>query len=82
MGRGPLQNQPLSRNGQGHQPPGNLESGPLDGLTCIHQRIHCTATPDATEGINELDRIAISHFLDTLGEIAMAIARRKRQLDP
>ena len=52
---------------------------PQNGLTCIHRRIHCAATPGATEPDNEdeLDCIAINHFLDTLAEVALAIARRK-----
>ena len=48
-----------------------------DGLTPIHRRIHCAATPDTTETDNELDDIAIDHFLDALAEVALAIARRK-----
>ncbi len=53
-------------------------------LTCIHQRIHWTATeepePDreSREELNELD---ITNFLDTLVEIALAVARRRQGLD-
>ena len=82
MGRGPLHCQPLSSNGQGGQSPGNLESGSLDGLTCIPQRIHCTATPDTNRDENELDRIAIDTFLDTIADIALAVARRRQQVEP
>ncbi len=61
------------------------ESGLENGLTPIHGRIHCAATPDTTEpeneNENELDGIAIDHFLDTLAEVAMAVARRRQQLD-
>ena len=59
------------------------ESGGENGLTPIHGRIHCAATPDTTEPEpeNELDRIAIDHFLDTLAEVAIAVARRRHQLD-
>jgi hypothetical protein len=53
------------------------ESGREKGLTCIPGSIHCGATPDTTEAGNELDQIAISHFLDTLAEIAVAVARRR-----
>ena len=59
-----------------------LESRLVD-LTSIPRRIHCAAT-DATgkhEKVNELDRITIDHFLDTLAEVALAIARRREQLD-
>ena len=55
-------------------------SGAPDALT----RIHCAATPDASEhdeDETELDRIAIDNLLDTLAEVASAIARRRKQLD-
>ena len=48
-------------------------------LTSIHTRIHCVATQDTSDGVDELDRIEIDNFLDTLAEIAMAIAKRKEQ---
>ena len=57
------------------------ESGGVNGLTPIHRRIHCGATPDTTEPDNELDRIAINNFLGTVAEVAIAIARRREQLD-
>ncbi len=59
------------------------ESGGVNGLTPIHGRIHCAATPDTydEQNGNELDQIAIDHFLDTLAEVALAIARRTEQLD-
>ena len=59
-------------------------SGAPDALTRIHGRIHCAATPDATEHDEhetELDRIAIDNLLDTLAEVALAIVRRREQLD-
>ena len=59
-------------------------SGAPDALTRIHRRIHCAATPDASEygeDETELDRIAIDNLLDTLAEVALAIARRREQLD-
>ena len=55
-------------------------SGAPDALTGIH----CAATPDASEygeHETELDRIAIDNLLDTLAEVALAIARRREQLD-
>ena len=58
---------------------GPEESGGVDGLTPIHGRIHCGATPDITE-VDELGLIAIDHFIDTLAEVATAIARRRKQL--
>ena len=57
------------------------ESGDVERLTPIHERIHCAATPDTNEPENELDSIAINNFLDILAEIAQAIARRRQQLD-
>ena len=65
----------------GVSPP--VESGGVNGLTPIHGRIHCAATPDTNKDQleNELDQIAIDHFLDTLAEIVLAIARRREQLD-
>ena len=53
------------------------ESGPLNVLTPIHGRIHCSATQHNVEHEGELDRIAIDNFLDTLAEIALAVARRR-----
>jgi hypothetical protein len=46
------------------------------GLTSIHRSIHCPATQEPDE---ELDRIEIENFLDTLTEIATAIAKRKAE---
>ena len=61
------------------------ERGGVNGLTPIHRRIHCDATPDAINpdigNENELDSIAIGHFLETLGEVAMAIIQRRQQLN-
>ena len=68
--------------GWGGQP--EPRSGTPDALTGIHRRIHCAATPDAPEhdeDETELDRIAIDTLLDTLAEVALAIARRREQLD-
>ena len=57
------------------------EGGADKALTSIHRRIHWPATPDTTESENELDQITIDHFLETLAEIAIAIARRREALD-
>ena len=59
----------------------NGESGCVNRLTCIHRRIHCGATPDTVDAETELDHITIDYFLETLAEIALAIARRRQQLD-
>ncbi len=66
-----------NRNGTG---PGD-ERGPLDALTSIHGRIHCPDTDEARDDENELDRIAIDNFLDTLVEVALSVARRKTERD-
>ena len=46
------------------------------GLTCIPRRIHCAATRDTAEELSELDRIDVDNFLNTLAEIALAVAAR------
>ena len=55
-----------------------MGKGPVDeasnGLTCIPPRIHWAATEDATS--DEIRRLQIEAFLQTLAEIALAIAKR------
>ena len=46
-------------------------------LSSIPRRIHCAATPNTLEGQDELDQIAIDNFLDTLAEVALAVAARR-----
>ena len=49
-------------------------------LTCIHQRIHWAATdePEPDENfVGELDGIQINDFINTLAEVAMAVATRR-----
>ena len=68
--------------GWGGQP--EPQGGVPYALTGIHGRIHCAATPDASEygeDETELDRIAIDNLLDTLAEVALAIVRRRERLD-
>ena len=52
------------------------QSGPVNGLTPIPHGIHCAAT-SVDSYVNEQDEIDIDNFLDTLAEVAMAIAARK-----
>ncbi len=52
------------------------------GLNSIHAGIHCSATTDSVGAVNELDEIAINNFLDTLAEVALAIASRKQRPEP
>lgn len=49
-------------------------NGGVDPLTGIPLRIHYAATPH--EG-SEADRIMVQHFLETLADIALAVARRQ-----
>ena len=49
----------------------------LKALTSIPEGIHCAATQEDPKGNDELDEIAINHFLDTLAEVAMAVANRR-----
>ena len=62
--------------------PVHPQKRPSEGLTSIHTRIHCATTPDATEGrYSETDRIIIENFLNTLAEVALAVASRKERQD-
>ncbi len=49
----------------------------LKALTSIPEGIHCAATPEDPEENGELDEIAINNFLDTLAEVALAVANRR-----
>ncbi len=54
------------------------EDDPPQGLTGIHGRIHCAATPDTPEdGYSEADMIVVKNFLNTPAEIALAVAARQ-----
>ena len=59
------------------RPRNRKESGGENGLTPIPSRIHCPATTDWVGGRDELDEIAVEHFLDTLAKVALAVASRK-----
>ena len=48
-----------------------------EGLTCIHPRIHCAATQDGLEEPSEADEIMVDSFIETLAEVAMAVAQRR-----
>ena len=52
---------------------------PGEGLTSIHPRIHCAATPDGAEKPSEADDLMINSFIETLAEVAEAVARRRQQ---
>ena len=58
------------------------ENDPPQGLTPIHGRIHCAATPDTLEdGYSEADMIVVKNFLNTLAEIALAVAARQGTME-
>jgi hypothetical protein len=54
------------------------ENGQENGLTSsIPPRIHCPATADGVGGQDEIDDIAVEHFLNTLAQVALAVASRR-----
>ena len=70
----------MENNNYDNEKPVSASTGALEGLTGIPQSIHCPATQDYVEDeYDELDRIAIEHFLDTLAHVALAVAARYRQ---
>ncbi len=48
-----------------------------EGLTRIPLRIHCAATQDGAEEHTETDTIMVNTFIETLAEVAMAVAKRR-----
>ena len=48
-----------------------------EGLTRIRPGIHCSATTDTGAELEGLERMQIDHFLNTLAEIALAVASRQ-----
>ena len=61
----------------GDMRPIRSETTPPEGLTRIHARIHCAATPDTGEEYSELDLMAIDNFIDELANITVSIIRRR-----
>jgi hypothetical protein len=59
------------------QPTSRKESGGENGLTPMPPGIHCPATTERVGGRDELDEITVDNFLDTLAQVALAIASRK-----
>ena len=57
--------------------PRKASNSASNGLTGIDSRIHSGPTQNQWEAENELDRIAIDNFLDTIAGVAMAIATRE-----
>ena len=59
--------------------PRNVENSAPNGLTGIPTRIHCPATQASGRSeYDELDRIQVGSFLDTLADVALAIAAREQ----
>ena len=54
-----------------------------NGLTPIHPRIHCAATKDSggDDQNDDLERLQVEHFLNTLAQIALAVAARSVDSD-
>ena len=57
------------------------KEAPEEGLTPIHPRIHCVATQDGVDQPNETEQIMVKAFIETLAEVAMAVAKRRLQSD-
>ena len=49
------------------------------GLTSIHSRIHCAATQDEALKPSEVDEVMVISFIETLVEVAEAVAKRRQQ---
>lgn len=52
------------------------QSEPANGLTPIHQPIHCATTSDTESTENQQERIDADDFLSTLARIALVVAAR------
>lgn len=58
--------------------PSDKEFPSEDGLTGIPHRIHWPATQDSRGSeLDEIDRIAVENFLDTLADISIRVASRQ-----
>jgi hypothetical protein len=55
----------------------NQPTAQPEGLTRIRPGIHCSATTDTGGELNELEQLQVNHFLQTLAEIALAVASRQ-----
>ena len=55
------------------------KEAPEEGLTPIPPRIHCVATPDGGGYPSEAEEIMVEAFIETLAEVAMAVAKRRLQ---
>jgi hypothetical protein len=58
------------------KPENKILNNEESALTSIHETYTLSNTED---GYDEVDRLAVKHFLNTLAEIALAIASRKRK---
>ena len=68
----------MSQRDNIRQFPRDVSKSAQNGLTGIPDRIQCLASRNTQEaGYDELDDIAVEHFLDTLAEIALSVAARE-----
>ncbi len=66
----------------GDMRPIRSETASPEGLTGIHGRIQCSTTPDTPEdGYSEADMIIVKNFLNTLADVALAVAARQGTME-
>ena len=51
------------------------------GLKSGQRRIHWAAADEPDDDADDLQQIEISNFIDTLAEIALAVARRRQEIE-
>ena len=63
-------------------PPSSGDPGSEDRLTGrIHAPIHSVPVEEPSEEPDGLDEIEISHFINVLAEVALAVARRREDIE-
>ena len=68
----------MIRSAQQNGPTNGRRPELVEGLTPIHEGIHCAATPDDETSENDQERIDVDNFLSTLARIAPAVAAREQ----
>ena len=51
------------------------------GLKSGQRRIHCAAADEPENGEDDLQQIEIGNLIDTFAEIALAVARRRSEIE-